>query len=82
MTWYVYILRCADDSLYAGITTDIKRRLLEHNESKVGAKYTKMRRPVQMVYIEKCLDRSEAATREAAIKKLTRSEKVKLLATG
>lgn len=81
MSWYVYILRCADDSLYTGITTDIERREVEHNESKVGAKYTKVRRPVRMVYQKKCKDRSDAATREAAIKKLTRSEKLELLAS-
>jgi len=77
--WYVYILKCSDGSLYTGITVDLDRRLNEHNNSKKGAKYTRARRPVQMMYSERCENRSLASKREAAIKKLSRSEKLTLL---
>jgi len=77
--WYVYILRCADDSLYTGVTTDLERRLREHNEAKLGAKYTRNRRPVKLVYSEKAENRSEACKREAAIKRLSRKEKIRLI---
>jgi len=79
-SWYVYILRCADNSLYAGITTDPKRRLFEHNDATgtKAAKYTRVRRPVEMVYKKKFPDRSSASIKEARIKKLTRKEKEKL----
>lgn len=74
---YIYILRCADDTLYCGYTTDVDRRVVEHNgEGKLeGAKYTKARRPVQLVHTESFSTRSEAMQREAAIKKLSRKEK-------
>ncbi len=78
--WFVYILRCADDTLYTGITTDTDRRLNEHNQAKIGAKYTKVRRPVTLVYTEICRSRMEAAKREACIKKLSRQEKMILVA--
>lgn len=78
-TWHIYILRCADDSLYTGVTTDLTRRVLEHNESLKGAKYTRVRRPVSLVYSEAFESRSAACVREAAIKKLSREEKSKLL---
>lgn len=78
--WYVYILKCADDTLYTGITTDTDRRLNEHNQAKIGAKYTKVRRPVTLVYTEICHSRMEAAKREACIKKLSRQEKMILVA--
>ena len=78
--WYVYILRCSDNTLYSGITTDLERRVEEHNtDNKKGAKYTKVRRPVKLVYKNQCKDRSDAASREAALKKLTKSEKEALL---
>ncbi len=80
MSWYVYILRCADDTLYTGITTDVVRRLREHNEAKLGAKYTRARRPVVLVYKKRFTSRSTAAIREAALKKLSREEKLMLLA--
>ena len=80
MSWYVYILRCADDTLYTGITTDVVRRLREHNEAKLGAKYTRARRPVVIVYKKRFGSRSTAAIREAALKKLSREEKLMLLA--
>lgn len=77
--YYVYILRCSDDTLYTGIALDVDVRLYEHNYSKKGAKYTKTRRPLRLVYKEKLKNRSEASTREYAIKKLTRKEKLELI---
>lgn len=78
-TWHIYILRCADGTLYTGVTTDLARRVSEHNESLKGAKYTRVRRPVLLVYSEAFEDRSAACVREAAIKKLSREEKSKLV---
>lgn len=78
-TYYLYILECADKSLYAGITTDLARRLAEHNNSKLGAKYTRARRPVRIVYSRRFRSRSAAAREEARIKKLRRAEKIELL---
>ena len=79
MSYFIYILKCSDDTLYTGITTDIKRRVDEHNNSVKGAKYTKLRRPVALVYSEESEDRSSASKREYAIKKLTRKEKLELI---
>ncbi len=80
MAWYVYILRCQDDSLYTGVCTDLERRVQEHNQcNKKGARYTRARRPVKMVYQEDCENRSEACKREAAIKKLQRKQKLLLI---
>ena len=76
--WFVYLLRCSDDTLYAGVTVDLERRVREHNGEvgpQKGAKYTKARRPVSLVYYEVCLNRSAAQTREAALRKLSRAEK-------
>ena len=70
----VYILLCGDNSLYTGITTDIKRRLLEHKEGK-GSKYTHARKAVKIVYSKKCKNKSQALKLEAKIKQLTRKEK-------
>lgn len=78
MSWFVYILRCADKSLYTGITTDLLRRTKEHNSVR-GAKYTKPRQPVVLVYQEVFTDRGSALRREAAIKKLSKKEKEELL---
>lgn len=78
--WHVYILSCADDTLYTGITTDLVRRVREHNDSKLGAKYTRVRRPVSLAYSEQHASRSEAAIREWAIKKLSRLEKEAIIA--
>jgi len=78
MTYYVYILKCNDDTFYTGITTDIKRRVEEHNNSDKGAKYTKSRRPLKLVYYEQCTNRSEASKREYSIKKLPRNKKIEL----
>ena len=73
VTWYVYLLRCNDGSIYTGITKDLERRVKEHNSSKKGAKYTSQRRPVKMVYNKKVADRSVASKEELRIKKLSRS---------
>lgn len=77
--YYVYIIKCSDKTLYTGITTDLKRRIAEHNSSKLGAKYTSSRRPVKLVYSEKFKTRSTASKEEVRIKKLTRFEKLKLI---
>ncbi|MBY0538126.1 GIY-YIG nuclease family protein [Patescibacteria group bacterium] len=82
--WYVYILRCSDNSLYTGVTTDVERRVREHNGEGVkgkGAKYTKAHRPVKLVYQEIVTSRSEAQIREAQLRKLSKIEKEKLLNT-
>ena len=77
---YVYILRCSDGSYYTGWTNDLSKRLLSHNSGK-GAKYTKSRLPVELIYFEKCADKSAALKRECAIKQLTHKEKEKLIAS-
>ncbi len=77
--WYTYVLRCADDSLYTGITTDLKRRLSEHNSSNLGAKYTKPRRPVRLVYSAEFENKSEASKEEYRIKKLSKEKKMQLI---
>jgi putative endonuclease len=78
--WYVYILRCADDTLYTGITTDVERRVREHNAGgRLGARYTRARRPVTLCYAEPVPTRAAAAKREAAIKKLDRAAKTRLV---
>ncbi len=77
--WTVYILRCRDGSLYTGITTDPERRLAEHNSDRGAARYTRPRRPVQMIYTEPAEDRAAASRREAAIKRLSRAEKLRLV---
>jgi putative endonuclease len=73
--YFTYIVLCADNTLYTGIATDLERRIEEHNSSDKGAKYTKARRPVTLVYSEKHLDRSSASKREYSIKKMSRKEK-------
>ena len=75
---YVYILKCKDSSLYTGWTTDIEKRLKAHNSGK-GAKYTKSRKPVELVYKEEFDNKSDALRREAAIKSLTRKQKLALI---
>ena len=76
--WYFYVLQCKDSSLYTGITTDVNRRIQEHN-SKKGAKYTRSRVPVRLVYSRKMKDRSTASKLEASFKKLSRENKWKRL---
>ena len=78
MGWYVYMLRCGDGSLYTGCTDDVERRLAVHNSGK-GAKYTRSRLPVTLVYRESVADKSAALHREAAIKALPRAKKLALL---
>jgi putative endonuclease len=77
--YFVYILQCSDHTFYTGITTNLDRRLKEHNSSKLGAKYTKARRPVKLIYSKEFENRSEASTEEARIKKLSRTEKHNLI---
>ena len=78
MAWFVYILRCGDGSLYTGCTDDVQHRLAVHRSGK-GAKYTRSRLSVELVYQEIVPDRSAALRREAAIKKLSRQEKLRLV---
>ncbi len=80
--WSVYILKCSDATLYTGITTDLQRRLDEHNGSQKGAKYTRTRRPVSLAYVETVPSRSEASKREYAIKKMGKKEKEALIERG
>lgn len=75
---YVYILKCADGTYYTGYTTDPQRRTQVHNSGR-GAKYTRARRPVELIYTEEFDDKTEAQRREYAIKQLTRAEKEKLI---
>ena len=77
--WYVYIVLASDQSLYTGITTDLERRLAEHQSGKAGAKYFRGRSAIEMVYSEQADGRSGASIREAAIKKLTRENKLALI---
>lgn len=77
--WFIYILLCADDTFYTGVTTDIDRRLIEHNSLDKWAKYTKMRRPVQIIYTREFTSRSQACKEEYRIKQLTRKQKEKLI---
>lgn len=81
MAYYIYILRCGDDTLYTGSTNDVGRRLAVHQSGK-GAKYTRARLPVTLVYQEAQEDRSSALRREAAIKKLSRKAKLSLIETA
>ena len=78
MSWYIYILRCGDDTLYTGITDDVDRRFAAHCAGK-GAKYTRGRGPLTLVYTEEAEDKSAALKREHAIKQMRRAEKMKLI---
>lgn len=78
MSWYVYMVRCRDNSLYTGSTDDVERRLAVHNAGK-GAKYTRSRLPVSLAYREECPDKSAALKREYAIKHLTKAQKELLI---
>ena len=77
--YYLYIVKCSDNTLYTGITTDLKRRVYEHNSSKKGAKYTSTRRPVELIYSQKFANRSEASKEEYRVKKLSREKKLQLI---
>ncbi len=81
MGWCCYLLRCADDTLYCGITNDLDKRLAAHNAG-TAAKYTRTRGPVELVYVEPCTDKSAALKREMAIKQLTRAGKLALIESG
>lgn len=76
--WYVYILRCADNSYYTGITNNLKQRISDHNSGK-GARYTINRRPVELIYTEKSPNKSSASKREIEIKDMSRAKKEKLI---
>jgi len=81
--YYVYIVQCADDTFYTGIATELQRRIEEHNSSDKGAKYTRVRRPVHLVYSEEHPDRSSASKREYEIKKkMSRADKLKLITSS
>jgi len=77
VNWFCYLLRCADDTLYCGITNNLDKRLAAHNAG-TASKYTRARLPVDLVFAEPCADRSAASKREVEIKKMTRSRKLKL----
>ncbi|MDH5217599.1 MAG: GIY-YIG nuclease family protein [Gammaproteobacteria bacterium] len=79
MCWHVYIVKCSDGTFYTGVAKDLARRLVEHNSSKLGSKYTRARRPVELVFSEESASRSEACKREVAIKNLTRIQKIGLI---
>lgn len=79
-SWFVYMVRCRDNSLYSGVTTDLTRRESEHNTSVKGARYTRTRRPVIMVYNQVVANRSEAGKLEWRLKKLTKAKKELLVA--
>ena len=80
--WSVYIIRCDDGSLYTGVSTDVERRFREHREHPRGAKFFNGRTPLEVVYAEAGHSRSTACRREAAIKKLSRAEKLRLIGAG
>jgi putative endonuclease len=80
--WYVYMVCCKDNSYYTGITTDLSRRIEEHNSPKKGARYTRTRRPVELVYFENAASRAIATRRECQIKKLTPAGKKQLTGTS
>jgi len=77
--YYLYILQCSDKTLYTGIATELKRRIEEHNSSDLGAKYTRGRRPVELLYSRKFENRAAALKEEFRIKKLTKEQKLKMI---
>ena len=79
--WFVYIVRCADDSLYAGVAIDAHARVAKHNDG-LGAKYTRTRRPVELVYVERVGERGAALVREHEIKRMSAVEKRRLVGTA
>ncbi len=81
MGWFCYLLHCADDTLYCGITNDLEKRLAAHNAG-TASKYTRVRLPVELIFAESCADRSVASKREMEIKKLTRADKLALVQSG
>lgn len=81
MDWFVYILRCADRTLYTGVTTDMEKRLADHGSGR-GARYTRARLPVSLVYVEPATDRGAALRRESEIKRMRAVDKRELVARG
>ena len=79
MIYYLYIVKCSDDSLYTGITTDVERRVSEHNSSPRAAKYTRSRRPVRLVYSKPIGNRAAASKEEYRVKRLSRKKKLELI---
>ncbi len=79
--WFLYILRCQNDSFYTGVTKDLERRLKMHNDGK-ASKYTRARRPVEMIYHEDCMGRAQALVRECEVKALSRKKKEQLVLSG
>lgn len=79
MRFYVYIVECSDGSFYCGYTNNLEKRIHDHNNEKIGAKYTKTRRPVYLKYYEEFLDKKTALKREFEIKKMKRSQKINLI---
>jgi putative endonuclease len=77
--WYLYVAKCSDGSFYTGITTDVARRLDEHNTASSGAKYTRSRRPVELIFQEEYSSQSEALKAEFSFKKLTRRQKLRII---
>lgn len=82
MEWFVYLLRCADDTLYCGVCTDVERRVAEHNTSPRAARYTRARRPVSLAWQQGLESRSDACREEARIKRLSRAAKERLIGRG
>ena len=80
--WFVYLVLCRDGTLYCGIAKDLNKRLAEHNSPDKGAKYTRGRRPVQLVYAEATASRAQATKREGRIKRLTKAQKTALIQTA
>jgi putative endonuclease len=78
MPWHIYIIKCKDGKLYTGITNDLEKRVKAHNSGN-GCKFTRCRTPVKLLHSEDCLNKPEALSREAQIKKLTRQEKLELI---
>tara|TARA_B100000214_G_C23822956_1_gene560551 strand:+ start:77 stop:340 length:264 start_codon:yes stop_codon:yes gene_type:complete len=77
--WTLYVVECNDGSLYTGVTTDIHRRIREHNGNKKGSKYTRARQPVKLVYTEIHISRSHAQKRESEIKRMSRKKKIEMI---
>lgn len=80
-TYSVYVVRCADKTLYTGIALDVTKRIVDHNSTSRGAKYTRPRRPIELVYVKTFPNKSEALRAEMRIKKLKRSEKLRLISS-
>ncbi len=80
--WHIYVLECHDGTFYTGITNNLERRLFEHNNTSRGAKYTRGRRPVQLIYSRECKSRSHALQEELSFKKLTKKQKIMIIDQG